>query len=100
MFNQQPDHNSTIPVFPAADRQGLRRFVDALFRYADDRGYVHLRAFRDNANGVWRRDLWRSIHLNGAGPEPVIDAAAALAEMCAGCAEPVVFAAPIATFAT
>jgi hypothetical protein len=87
-------------AFPAADREALGRFIDALFRYADEGGYVHLRAFRDDIDGTWRPDLWRSIELNGAGTNPVIEAAAVLAEACAAAPQLVVFAAPIATFAT
>jgi putative DNA primase/helicase len=87
-------------AFPAADREALSRFVDALFPYADDGSYVHVRSFRDDADGTWRPDLWRAIELNGAGTDPVVNAAAVLAEACASAAEPVVFAAPIATFTT
>jgi hypothetical protein len=92
--------NDDAPAFPAADREALIRFFDALFRYADEDSYVQLRAFRDDIDGTWRPDLWRSIKLNGAGTNPVIQAAAVLAEACAAAPERVVFAAPIATFAT
>jgi hypothetical protein len=87
-------------AFPAADREALTDFVGVLFRYADEGSYVHLRAFRDDIDGAWRPDLWRPVELNGAGTDPVIDAAAVLAEACAAAPERVVFAAPVATFTT
>jgi hypothetical protein len=88
------------PPFPQADRQTIDAFFDAVFRYADDGSFVQLRAFRDDAEGLWRRDRWRSIELNGAGLAPLTDGAAELAEACAVAPERVVLAAPAATFAT
>src|SRR5512141_763757 len=77
-----------------ADAEQIRRFADALFRYADEGTFVSLRAFYDNKNAVFRirsarvaRDL-----------SSVIRAAIDLATLCANAGEPVVFCPPIATF--
>jgi hypothetical protein len=88
------------PHRPAADRGQISRFVDALFRYADEGTVVSLRAFRDDADGTWAPTEWPAVRVNGVGLGPVADAAAAFAERCATAPVPVVFAPPIATFKT
>lgn len=80
------------------NRADLSRFVDSLFRYADNGGYVQLRAFRDDTDGTWNVQQWPVIKVNGEGLEHLIDAAEDFASSCATAAEKVVFAAPIATF--
>jgi hypothetical protein len=82
------------------DREQLGRFVDALFRYADDDTVVSLRAFRDDADGTWAPSEWPSVRVNGIGLEPIVAAAGDFAERCAGAPVPVVFAPPITTFRT
>lgn len=79
-------------------QEDLSRFVEALFRYADEGTFVTLRAFRDDADGTWRADTWPVQKLNGSGLTPLIDAAAAYIERCANVRESVVFAPPLATF--
>jgi uncharacterized protein (UPF0303 family) len=39
------------PLSP--DGEAIRQFVSSMFRYADIGTYVSLRAFRDDANGVF-----------------------------------------------
>ena len=79
------------------DRDAITAFVDALFRYADEGGFVSLRAFRDDRSETWRADRWPVKKLTGGGLGPVIDAAAAFAGECANATEQVVFAPPIVT---
>src|SRR4051794_12488381 len=79
------------------DREAITIFVNALFRYADEGGFVSLRAFRDDRDGTWRRDRWPVKKLNGAGLGIIIDAAVAFAAECANATERVVFAPPIVT---
>jgi hypothetical protein len=77
-----------------ADRDQIARFVDALFRYADEGSYVSLRAFYDDAND--RYDI--RAHRLSARVEKLVDAAATFATEAARAGRPVVFAPPIATF--
>jgi putative DNA primase/helicase len=84
-----------------ADRDQLTRFVRALFVHAEEGGVVSLRAFFDDGLAGRRGDppfAIRAVRLNGAGLEPLIDAAAELAEEAARAGRPVVVAPPIATF--
>jgi hypothetical protein len=85
---------------PYADRDELAHFVDALFRYADEGGFIQLRAFRDDINGAWIPQQWPTVRINGLGLEPLVDAAYRFAGRCAAATEKVVFAPPIATFKT
>src|SRR4051812_1837453 len=87
----------TMSALLEADREAIAAFVDALFRYADDGGYVTMRAFRDDRDGTWRADRWPVRKLNGAGLSSIIDAAISFAGECANAAEPVVFAPPVVT---
>jgi hypothetical protein len=89
---------SAAPV--AIDPTQIEQFVHALFRYADPGGYVLLRAFLDNADGAWRRDLWASPVIEEAGLDNIVIAAVKLADAAARASVPVVFAPPIATFKT
>jgi hypothetical protein len=77
-----------------ADADQISRFVDALFRYADEGSYVSLRAFRDDANAVFAIET----HAISSNLASLTDAAAALATRAARANQPVVFAPPIATF--
>jgi hypothetical protein len=86
--------------FPAADREELARFVDALFRYADEGSFIQLKAFRDDIDGVWNSHQWPAVKIDSGGLELVIEAAHAFAGRCAAAPEKVVFAAPVATFKT
>ena len=79
-------------------RDQIEAFVNALFRYADEGGFVQMRAFRDDIDGVWRPERWRAEAINGSGLGHIVDAAAELASECAAAPEPVVFAGPVATF--
>jgi hypothetical protein len=79
------------------NRAEIARFAEVLFRYCDDGGHVAMRAFKDNADGVWRPDLWTFPQVaNGLGD--IITAAIGLAEAAAVNAESVVFCPPITTF--
>lgn len=86
--------------FPTADREELARFVNALFRYADEGGFAQLRAFRDDFEGTWNPQQWPAVKLDDVGLEHVVEAACAFASRCAAAPEKVVFASPIATFQT
>jgi Primase C terminal 2 (PriCT-2) len=80
----------------AADRQQITRFVDALFRYADQGTFISLRAFDQ-----FRRDrppeVILPVKFNG-DPEVLISYATRCADECARAAHPVVFAPPVCTF--
>src|SRR5262249_22336837 len=39
-------------AFPQADRDAVTSFVDCLFRYADEKTYINLRAFHDLKDGA------------------------------------------------
>jgi hypothetical protein len=84
--------NATAPL--TADTEQIRRFVGALFRYADDGSFVSLRAFHDDANAVFHIDAHR-LAGDHAG---LVTAAATCATRAARAERPVVFAPPIATF--
>ena len=86
--------NASAPLQPDGDQLG--RFVSALFRYADDGGVVSLRAFYDDETRVFAIEPFRLASDSGA----LADAAAALATRAARSPRPVVFAPPIATFAS
>jgi hypothetical protein len=62
--------------------------------------YASLRAFRDDVDGTWRRDLWPVVKLGGNGLNAIIDEACRFATQCARAAEPVVFAPPLSTFSS
>lgn len=78
----------------AVDRSDMARFVEALFRYCDDEGYVSLRAF-DSGNKVWGE--WPAPQIAN-GRDNVINAAIELAEAAAKTGENIVFCPPVATF--
>lgn len=88
---------------PIANPAEIERFVHALFRHANEGGFVSLRGFYDDALAK-RRDEKPfkivAVRLNGDGLEPVINATAKLAEDAATAGRPVVVAPPIATFAS
>ena len=82
------------------DHGAIATFVDALFRYCDEGGHVALRCFKDNADGVWRPDLWGSPKITEQGLDDVVSAAITLAEAAAAAPESVVFAPPVSVFKT
>lgn len=41
-----------MSAFPQPDRDAVKAFVDCLFRYADERNYINLRAFHDGKDGA------------------------------------------------
>lgn len=86
--------NASVPL--QADPEQIGRFVDALFRYADEGGFVSLRAFYDDAQEVFGIEA----HRLGTAPEQLAAAAAAFACRAARAHRPVVFAPPIATFSS
>ncbi|MDB5318321.1 MAG: hypothetical protein JWO24_4165 [Rhodospirillales bacterium] len=86
--------NASAPL--AGDREQIRRFVEALFRYPDEGSFVSLRAFYEDANEVYRIE----VHALGAVHDRIIDAALALATRAAREKRPVVVAPPVATFLT
>lgn len=77
-----------------ADGDQIRRFAEALFRYADEETFVSLRAFHDNRNAVFHIQQQQIARDNTA----LILAASDLATKSANASEPVVFCPPIATF--
>jgi putative DNA primase/helicase len=79
------------------DRDAIERFVEALFRYADQNTYVSLRAFHQSDSGR-PPSYVRRIPIHDCGLAAVIDAAVAGARHAANTAEPLVFCSPIATF--
>lgn len=87
-----------MTTFPTVDRDQIEMFVEACFRYADDGGYVSLRAFLDDRDGPWEPSSWPVTLINGHALRPVVENAARFAEECANATEKVVFAPPIATF--
>jgi hypothetical protein len=82
----------------AVNRQDLSVFVEVLFRYCDPGGHVALRAFRDDADGMWRPDLWSAPRVSAQGLGDVVNAAIALAEAAGASGERVVVCPPVATF--
>src|SRR5262245_56501953 len=80
-----------------ADRRQIERFVETLFRHADERTLISMRAFRDDADGVWRYPDWPVVAVNGS-LERVVDTAEDFASQCAAAVHAIVFAAPLATF--
>jgi hypothetical protein len=85
--------NASAPL--QADREQIQRFVDALFRYAEEGSFVSLRAFHDDASQVFKIGA----HRITADRTVLVDAAFQLATAAARADRPVVFAPPIATFA-
>jgi hypothetical protein len=76
------------------DREALRNFVSAMFRYAGGEGYVSLRSFEEGATKSFRIT---SVGLDG-GPGFLVTAAADDAFRAANAAQRVVFAPPLAVF--
>ncbi|WP_372624324.1 DUF3987 domain-containing protein [Falsiroseomonas sp.] len=85
--------NASAPL--QADHEQIARFVSALFRYADDGGFVSMRAFYDDEQKVFAIEPFCLAGDLGA----LADAASDLATRAARFHRPVVFAPPIATFA-
>src|SRR5271170_6536225 len=79
------------------DRDQIARFVNAMFRHADEGSYVNLRGF-DHENRGYKPREWKSVQLNGARLGPLVDAAADLARLFANAPVPTVFSPPVATF--
>lgn len=80
-----------------AARGHLQLFVELLFPHAPESSWASLRAFRDDADGVWQFKQWPRVQINGAGLGPLIDAAEQFATRCAQAREAVVFAPPVCT---
>jgi hypothetical protein len=76
------------------DREALRNFVNAMFRYAGGEGYVSLRSFEEGATKSFRIT---SVGLDD-GPGFLVTAAADDAFRAANAAQRVVFAPPLAVF--
>lgn len=77
------------------DAATLAAFVDATFRYAEPGSFASLRAFRDDANKVFRI----TPHCIGETLDDLTAAAVHEAALAAASAVPVTFAPPVATFA-
>jgi putative DNA primase/helicase len=82
------------------DTEQMTRFVEVLFRHADEGTFVSLRAFHDSKEGTWRHPDWPTVRLSGAGLNDLVEGAIGFADQCANAPEEVVFAPPIATFKT
>jgi hypothetical protein len=89
-----------VSASPEPDRDELKHFVEPLFKNADPGTYVHLRAFRDDLNQVWRPDLWATPMVEKGSLDNIVAAAFQLASQAAEAPEPVCFACPICTFKT
>ena len=83
----------------AADTDQIASFVDALFRHANEGGFVSLRAFDDKEKGQPPFAI-RAVQINGTGLAPIIERASDMANRCANAAQSVVFCPPVATFLT
>jgi hypothetical protein len=79
-----------------ADRGELERFVDVLFRYADENTFAALRAFHQFRGDV-PPEIQCSVKING-DLTPLINRALKAASKCAAADHPIVFAPPICTF--
>lgn len=84
--------NAEAPL--QADQEQIRRFVSALFRYADEGSYVSLRSFYDDESQVFGIQA----HRLAEDPDSLVTAATACATRAARADRPVVFAPPVATF--
>ena len=85
---------SALPV----DRDQLEAFVAAMFCHADQDTFVTLRSFSEDVAN--RHPVIRTVKLNGASLNPLIEEAIRQAQLAADLKTPCVFAAPIATFST
>ncbi len=89
--------NAMPPNVLEPDAEEISRFVRTLFLYADDGGYVSLRAFDQFRHDV-PPILIRPAYVNGAGLDAVISEAVRAARESDNTARPAVFAPPICTF--
>ena len=78
------------------DRGDLGRFVDALFRYAEEGSFVSLRAFSEHKRGVPPVKI-EAVAVNGDLTK-LVDRAEIVAALAADASEPAVFAPPVAVF--
>src|SRR3982750_3307472 len=81
-----------------ADRETMRQFVEATFRYADDDTYIALRAFDQFNHGV-APYCSRNVRIDG-NLSAVVDIAARSATALANSDKQTVFAPPVCTFQT
>jgi hypothetical protein len=88
---------SRDPVTLTPDCGQIERFVDALFRHAEQNTLISMRAFRDDAHGTWRLKDWPTVAVNES-LDRIVEAAESFASQCANAAVAVVFAPPVATF--
>jgi predicted P-loop ATPase len=79
-----------------ADREQLGRFVHALFRHAEEGGFVSLRSF-EHERGKAPVDV-RAVQINGEGLGAVVARATGAANRAARHPRPAVFAPPVCTF--
>jgi hypothetical protein len=77
----------------AADRAIITQFVDALFRHADEGGFISLRTF-PHERGKPAVEI-RAVQINGEGLAPVVAQATGAANRAARHPEPVVFCPPV-----
>ena len=78
-----------------ADRTEIARFVNAMFKHADEGTYASLRTFTHNA-GDPPVDI-TGVEINGTGLAPLVQIAFGKASRAARHPEPVVFAPPVCT---
>lgn len=86
----------SIPI-PKIDPAQIAHFVDALFRYASEGGFVSLRAFDDRSKGKPPFAI-DAVEIKAAGLGDVITRAQALADRSATASQSIVFCPPVATF--
>jgi hypothetical protein len=82
-------------AFPQADRDAVAAFVDCLFRYADERTYINLRAFHDLKDGA--PPLF--VEPVKIGAPDFIERVCERIEQAATHPQPIVFCPPVCVFA-
>ncbi|NBC33922.1 MAG: hypothetical protein GVY13_14710 [Alphaproteobacteria bacterium] len=79
------------------DRNELERFVEAVFRHADDGTMVAIRAFTHTDEPF--TPAWRWVPIDSTRGRHLIDMAAGAITACARATEQTVFCPPVCTFA-
>ena len=98
-----PDEVSSVNSIPEfelkIDKEEIRQFTNALFRYADPGNYVSVRAFSENEPDP-RKSVFKieAAYIDAKGIEAVIDRSTIIAQQAASETRPTVFCPPIATF--
>src|SRR4051794_21701986 len=81
------------------DAEQTRTFVTAIFKYSSDNQIVSLRTFPDGIQNQAALQI-NPVKINGAGLDPVIDAAIEQAQWAADHSKKAVFCPPLAGFSS